>query len=73
MYGERRGISQLTLEDELRKGEYRVDPLTLREAVQEHPDYDNIEVLETIVTEAATRRRLAAVFQGAQQAIGFAG
>ena len=38
MYGERRGISQLTLEDELRKGEYRVDPLTLREAVQEQPD-----------------------------------
>ena len=70
MYGERRGISQLTLEDELRKGEYRVDPLTLREAVQEQPDYDNIEVLETIVTEAATRRRLMAVFQGAQQAIG---
>ena len=69
MYNERRGISQLTLENELRGGEFRVDPQTLREAAQEIPDYDNIEVLENIVSEAATRRRLMAVFQGAQQAI----
>lgn len=69
MYNERRGISQLTLENELRGSEFRVDPLTIREAAQEIPDYDNIEVLESIVSEAATRRRLVAVFQGAQQAI----
>lgn len=69
MYNERRGISQLTLENELRGNEFRVDPLTIREAAQEIPDYDNIEVLESIVSEAATRRRLVAVFQGAQQAI----
>lgn len=69
MYNERRGISQLTLENELRGNEFRVDPLTIREAAQEIPDYDNIEVLENIVSEAATRRRLMAVFQGAQQAI----
>lgn len=69
MYNERRGISQITLENELRSGEFRVDPLTIREAAQELPDYDNIEILEQIVAEAATRRRLTAVFQGAQQAI----
>lgn len=69
MYNERRGISQLTLENELRGGEFRVDPLTIREAAQELPDYDNIEVLESIVSDQATRRRLAAVFQGAEQAI----
>lgn len=69
MYNERRGISQLTLENELRGSEFRVDPLTIREAAQEIPDYDNIEVLENVVSEAATRRRLVAVFQGAQQAI----
>ncbi|MGP9528604.1 replicative DNA helicase [Glutamicibacter sp. AOP5-A2-18] len=70
MYNERRGISQLTLEDELKSSEVRVDPIDIREAAQALPDYDNIEVLENIVSESATRRRLKAVFQGAEQAIG---